>query len=595
MIAVRSSIAKPLAGMSFRLKLMLSMTFLAGSVALGSVYFAEEAIGRIYRGFMGEQFAREVERFREQEQARLAPVLEKVDVALSSVRLIAALRAESAQGFYSDLRHDLRFLFEEQEVTPYIRFLDVEGRILHPVEAGFEPLGAYLPGQFERIAELLKPYAGSFTETQTGYLPVADFEGRDHFFQVIAAPFVDFYTDEPLGLLALAVAIPSHGEVPAASRSRILSALHAEGVFHAPGLSRDDLAQLSPLLGAANDSANAGVPELRIGGTPHLVFFRSIAGLPGFPRVDQISLFSLQAFYDLLGEVRLIVTVFGLLAVGAGLGLSLIFSHTISRPLQSLMRGVKAVEEGNLEVRVSVPSRDEIGQLAHAFNEMTTGLALKEKYRDVLGKVTDPDVAEELMRGSLQLGGELRTATVLFCDIRGFTACTENMPPNEVIEMLNEHMTALTSVVQANHGVVDKFVGDEIMVLFGAPKSYPHDADNALRCARAMLQERQRLDACGPWRCPIGIGLATGAMVAGCMGSFNRLQYTVLGDKVNLAARLCGKARAGEILLDEATCRGLQDVYSISESTPLELKGFSKTIPVWSLTLDSNSQENPAQ
>ena len=119
----------------------------------------------------------------------------------------------------------------------------------------------------------------------------------------------------------------------------------------------------------------------------------------------------------------------------------------------------------------------------------------------------------------------------MFCDIRGFTALTQNMNPTEVIAMLNEHMTVLTRVVTEHHGVVDKFIGDSIMALFGAPKSYGDDALNAVRCAQQMMAERAKLNATSVYKIQMGIGLASGRVLAGNMGSADRSNYTVLGER----------------------------------------------------------------
>jgi len=223
--------------------------------------------------------------------------------------------------------------------------------------------------------------------------------------------------------------------------------------------------------------------------------------------------------------------------------------------------------------------------LSTAFNEMSAGLALKEKYRNVLDRVTDREIAARLLSGELSLGGELRTASVLFCDIRGFTPLTEGMDPVEVIQMLNLHMSALTTVVHRHHGVVDKFVGDALMAIFGAPKSYQADALDAVECALELLSEREQLNSLGGHVIQIGIGVATGQVVAGCTGSVERLNYTVLGDRVNLASRLCSRAPAGEIYIDENTRAALSDDLIKVEPVELSLmlKGFAQSIRVFRL------------
>src|SRR6185503_18741877 len=148
--------------------------------------------------------------------------------------------------------------------------------------------------------------------------------------------------------------------------------------------------------------------------------------------------------------------------------------------------------------RVKPRTADEIGRLGEAFNEMAEGLQLKEKYRGVLDKVVSPEVAEELLSGKIDLGGELRSVTVLFCDIRGFTKMTEGMKPHDVLDLLNRHMTAMTEIVRRHGGIVDKFVGDELMAVFGAPKSTVNDACAAVRAANEMRVARTQLNASEP-------------------------------------------------------------------------------------------------
>jgi class 3 adenylate cyclase len=214
---------------------------------------------------------------------------------------------------------------------------------------------------------------------------------------------------------------------------------------------------------------------------------------------------------------------------------------------------------------------------------MVAGLALKERYRSVLDLVADREVAEDLIAGRVTLGGELREASVLFCDVRGFTALTERMEPGEVIALLNEHMTALTRVVYANGGVVDKFVGDQVIALFGVPRSTGLDAYAAVRAAREMIEARTTLNQRAARPLDVGIGVASGTVVAGCLGSADRLNYTVLGERVNLAARLCAQAGRMEVLIDDATQRRLGALIGVEAVPPLALKGFSAPVMAYRL------------
>ena len=149
--------------------------------------------------------------------------------------------------------------------------------------------------------------------------------------------------------------------------------------------------------------------------------------------------------------------------------------------------------------------------------------------------------------------------------------------------MLNDHMTTMTRVVRDNLGVVDKFVGDEIMAVFGALRSEGNDAANAARCAVQMIEERQKRNAELDYPIHIGIGIATGEVVAGCMGSADRLNYTVLGSRVNLAARLCGQAGKMESVIDDETRKKMGNAADSELLDDMELKGFSGVISAYRL------------
>src|SRR5438128_2137146 len=335
--------------------------------------------------------------------------------------------------------------------------------------------------------------------------------------------------------------------------------------------------------GALGQEAERAAPVAVIDGVPHRVFQRALATRSGFPPAYQVGLYSLAEPLARERELGAEMLAFGGLALALALVASLVLSRSLAVPIRELAAAAAAVGRGNLRVAVPVRSRDEVGRLAAAFNEMTAGLALKERYRSVLDLVADREVADDLIAGRLTLGGELREASVVFCDVRGFTALTERMEPGEVIALLNEHMTALTRVVYANGGVVDKFVGDQVIALFGVPRSTGHDAYAAVRAAREMIEARTTLNARAARPLDVGIGVASGTVVAGCLGSADRLNYTVLGERVNLAARLCAQAGRMEVLIDDATQRRLGALVGVEAVPPLALKGFSAPVVAYRL------------
>lgn len=318
-----------------------------------------------------------------------------------------------------------------------------------------------------------------------------------------------------------------------------------------------------------------------INGVRHQIQYRVLNPGSPFPLAAQVNLYSLEAMDRELGELRRDVGGLGFVALLIALLVVLWISHGLSGPISDIVSGTQQIEQGNFDVRVPVRKSDELGKLAASFNEMAAGLALQEKYRSVLNAVADRTVAAQLIEQSSGLGGEMRHVTMLFCDIRGFTAITENMPPAEVIELLNEHMTALTDVAYQHGGIVDKFVGDLIMVLFGAPVSTGEDAARAVQCALSMLRVRRELNQTSKHSLEVGIGIATGSVVAGCMGSDQRLSYTVLGHRVNLASRLCNIAQAGEIVMDAETHDEARELIQAEPMPPMQLKGISEAVNPW--------------
>jgi class 3 adenylate cyclase len=197
--------------------------------------------------------------------------------------------------------------------------------------------------------------------------------------------------------------------------------------------------------------------------------------------------------------------------------------------------------------------------------------------------MADREVAEQLLQSPLALSGETREVSILFCDIRGFSTLTESMPPQKIVAVLNEHMTALTRIVYQHEGVVDKYVGDMLMALFGAPKSYGDDALHAAQCALRLLAARDELNRTSAHRIHIGIAITTGTVVAGCMGSSDRVSYTVLGERVNLASRLCQQAGSMEILIDENTRERLGDRADVAALPDMRLKGLTDSVHAFRL------------
>lgn len=264
---------------------------------------------------------------------------------------------------------------------------------------------------------------------------------------------------------------------------------------------------------------------------------------------------------------------------------ALVFSRLLVRPVSGLTAALRELKGGRLGKTIEVKSNDEIGEMAVAFNEMSSGLAEKERLRAAFSQAVSPEVAEQMLRGGVSLGGEIREVTVLFADVRGFTALAEAMAARSTIAMLNELFSALLPIVTTHGGVVDKLVGDEIFAVFGAPLDLPNDALAAVRVAVEMRAELQTLNAArklaGEPELHVGIGINTGAVVAGGVGSADRQNYTVIGSTVNTAARLCSAATPDQILISQSTFLRVRHAITARALEPMELKGISYPLAVF--------------
>ena len=218
-------------------------------------------------------------------------------------------------------------------------------------------------------------------------------------------------------------------------------------------------------------------------------------------------------------------------------------AQRITRPLLSLVTASQAVAGGDLDQTVEVDSMDEVGVLAESFNEMVQGLRREQFIRDAFGRAVSPEVVQNLMdSGNLVLGGETRRVAVLFSDIRGFTRLSETADPQVVVRWLNEYLGEMTAAIREQGGTVNKFMGDAILGIFGAPNPQPDDAHRALTAALDMKRRLAKLNDLRRQRqenvLRHGIGISTGLAVAGIIGSEARWEYTVIGDVVNVASRL---------------------------------------------------------
>jgi adenylate cyclase len=444
--------------------------------------------------------------------------------------------------------------------------------------------------------------AGQVDETGDKFAGLAQVNGQDYLY--IAGPILDDQNDV-VGVLMVGKSLSS-----------LVGQIRRETLAHAtlydlggrpaastlPLLEKDTLLlagdQLQDIL--AGPVGNSGIRHLRAGSLdysemigPWEVRGEPAQGLIGIA-LAQTSLVYASQFTRF--QIFILVTLTFLLIIAVGIYLA----NRITHPLLRMVRASTEVAQGNLEVQLEPAGNDEVAVLSHAFNQMILGLREGSLYRDILGRTVSPEVREQLRQafatGTLQLEGQDAVATVLITDIRDFTVLSEQAHPTTILNWLNEYFGELVPIITAEGGVINGFQGDALLAFFGIlpqPLSPQESAFQACRAATHMLEAIERINARRAERGDppfiTGIGINTGVVTAGGLGSADRLHYTVIGDTVNTAQRLESLTRN----LGESGAIISQDTWLALNRLPLKfrleplglqnLKGKSEPLPVYRL------------
>ncbi|MCA1453190.1 HAMP domain-containing protein [Bradyrhizobium sp. BRP22] len=304
----------------------------------------------------------------------------------------------------------------------------------------------------------------------------------------------------------------------------------------------------------------------------------------------------------------LISVVLTALAAILGLLFSFFVSTGIARPVRRLLEGTRAVEAGRLDGSIDVTTRDEIGQLTTAFNKMVEQLRHKERIRETFGRYIDPRVVEGLIeKHSLTAtDGQRRVMTVLFCDMKGFTSLSEGMTPQGLVKVMNHYLSTMSGPIRSHQGIIDKYIGDAIMAYWGPP--FNEGAEQARLACLAAIDMADRGTALRtelpellgvrsvPSECDVRIGVATGEVLVGSIGSEFMMSYTVMGDAVNLASRLEGanKIYGSHALVSEATMKAAADTIEFREVDRLVVVGQTRPVTVFEV-IGRKGDLSPAQ
>jgi class 3 adenylate cyclase len=268
--------------------------------------------------------------------------------------------------------------------------------------------------------------------------------------------------------------------------------------------------------------------------------------------------------------------------------LLIIVSQKISRPIIALKESaVKVTEDGSYRDAIEVKSRDEVGQLTAAFNEMMEGLRQRDFIRDTFGRYVTKEVVEELLDTSdgLKLGGEIREVTIMFSDLRGFTSISELLRPDQVIEVLNSYLSQMSKIIGQYKGTINEFIGDAILTFFGAPIKYGDSPARAVACALAMQQGMEDVNRKNKEKdlphLYMGIGINTGDVIVGNIGSKERAKYGVVGHNINLASRVEGTTIGGQILITPSTYEKIKDLVIVRAVRSIRFKGVEEDIDLY--------------
>lgn len=300
---------------------------------------------------------------------------------------------------------------------------------------------------------------------------------------------------------------------------------------------------------------------------------------------------------QVIGHQRQAMIVSGIVTILAaivGFVFALLVSGGITRPVRLLLAGTREVEAGRFDKAITVSTQDEIGELAAAFNRMVEQLRHNERIRETFGRYIDPKVVQGLIeRPEVAIDGQRRVMTIMFCDMSGFTSMSEGMTPRGLVKVMNHYFTLMSGPIRNNRGVIDKYIGDAIMSYWGPP--FIEEDEQALLAGCAAIDmadqvpalQKQLPDLLGiramPVPCDLRIGIATGEVLTGSIGSELMMSFTVMGDAVNLASRLeaVNKVYGTRILISQATADAIGSGIELREVDRLAVAGQSAPQPIF--------------
>jgi len=294
---------------------------------------------------------------------------------------------------------------------------------------------------------------------------------------------------------------------------------------------------------------------------------------------------SIDFIKNLIRRETIFVVILSLLIILLGISIAILLGVFFTRPIAKLVLATQEIGKGNFQYKINLIRKDEFGDLATAFNYMAEELWKKLLIQKSFGRYVSPEILDMILSQPEDswLKGTRSEATILFTDIRGFTAFSETREPEKIVEDLNEYFSIATELILEHGGYVDKFVGDAVLGVFGVPIYYADHAERAVKAAVAMQKRFQErvTDNGNPLLSRTGIGINTGVVVSGNLGSQVKMEYTVIGDSVNVASRINSLAGPGEIMISRSIYELTKNMISVKPLPPQKLRGRSELVEVF--------------
>lgn len=559
----------------FLLSLMVALagTGLAIAAVLGVWAYTEE------RDTLLGQIVSEMTHIAQIEQNEIR---EDIADAQTSLQFFATRMAEDARRNPAAVRERLRELQAFDPRFLQVSLMDAEGRIL----VSSSVAGEVEPANRIGVAHTLdgKPFVSDIYRSPLFkrwviYIsaPVKDAKGA-----VTGAVSARFDMQEDLKAFVRMVRFGADGYTMIANGDgRIIG--------HPDEARLDTDVSAYPVVRAALQGRTTSAIGANLAGTEMLMVGQPFES-PSTLRPKPWVLVAEMATAEALAPVRALRAKFALAALLAGvacLAVAGLLSRSVTRPLHDVLDVVQKIRDGDLTARTALVGRDEIGHLGEALNEMVKGLADRDRIKEIFGRYVTTQVSQELLDKQITLGGERRRVTMLFSDIRNFTTMSEAMTPEQIITLLNDYFSEMVDAVFEQHGILDKFIGDGMLAVFG---SLDDTQDHERRAVLAGLRMKSLLakingerTMVGQAPIAIGIGIHTDDVIVGNIGSRKRLEYTVIGDGVNTCSRVEGlnKEFGTTILITDSTWEAVRDDFECRAMPEAPLKGKTKITRVF--------------